>query len=74
MKPWYQRTQEYKSNYFPPVNSGGLIEAVGGEAGAARPVVGFPPVNSGGLIEAILDTEASDKTPVLSAGEFRRPH
>ena len=36
---------------FPPVNSGGLIEAL---ATSARPFIlmSFPPVNSGGLIEA----------------------
>ena len=38
--------------WFPPVNSGGLIEAspdATRSAGRSRP---FPPVNSGGLIEA----------------------
>ena len=37
---------------FPPVNSGGLIEAnlIPGTVDAAA--LAFPPVNSGGLIEA----------------------
>ena len=37
---------------FPPVNSGGLIEARCRARPIARTPSGFPPVNSGGLIEA----------------------
>ena len=37
---------------FPPVNSGGLIEAVT-VRGLPAEGKGFPPVNSGGLIEAL---------------------
>ena len=41
----------HKLTEFPPVNSGGLIEAwsAAREAGSGG---SFPPVNSGGLIEA----------------------
>ena len=38
---------------FPPVNSGGLIEAVAVGWHAANDAR-FPPVNSGGLIEALF--------------------
>ena len=42
---------------FPPVNSGGLIEALSGDAGeAAATSRMFPPVNSGGLIEAMASS------------------
>ena len=37
---------------FPPVNSGGLIEADDVDTGVTAPNARFPPVNSGGLIEA----------------------
>ena len=54
--------------WFPPVNSGGLIEA----DLVTRPVLlgdtAFPPVNSGGLIEAGTSRE---KEARASAG-FRR--
>ena len=45
---------------FPPVNSGGLIEARTsfGWPIVAGASVAFPPVNSGGLIEACLTTIA----------------
>ena len=43
-----------KTNFimFPPVNSGGLIEARGSWRVSTRFKCKFPPVNSGGLIEA----------------------
>ena len=50
---------------FPPVNSGGLIEAVVARRLGAGRAEGFPPVNSGGLIEAARSTG----TP---AGSLRR--
>ena len=59
---------------FPPVNSGGLIEANCYWRFYSFTIIRFPPVNSGGLIEA--NTVPSIKTPPrkVSAGEFRRPH
>ena len=38
--------------WFPPVNSGGLIEASPSRGRLPACVARFPPVNSGGLIEA----------------------
>ena len=59
---------------FPPVNSGGPIEA---RRGVRRTTTGgavFPPVNSGGPIEAIERAYLEAPDPSVSAGEFRRPH
>ena len=58
---------------FPPVNSGGLIEAERVKARFRISAGWFPPVNSGGLIEATLPRKRPTWQPV-SAGEFRRPH
>ena len=44
---------------FPPVNSGGLIEALIDPV-AEFPPTGFPPVNSGGLIEAEVTVRRAD--------------
>ena len=53
---------------FPPVNSGGLIEAPAPAPESAPEEPAFPPVNSGGLIEA-LDLSALRKA---TACGFRR--
>ena len=75
-----------RTGVFPPVNSGGLIEAPASRFWVAAVIAlkranhaSFPPVNSGGLIEAQLITarESGDEVTVsslVSAGEFRRPH
>ena len=59
---------------FPPVNSGGLIEAMAVTDIAGYSFGGFPPVNSGGLIEAWPRTSLQLRSVHVSAGEFRRPH
>ena len=43
-----------RRDLFPPVNSGGLIEATQDLVGEQAKVLQFPPVNSGCLIEAEL--------------------
>ena len=58
---------------FPPVNSGGLIEAACAPLDE-RAAGAFPPVNSGGLIEAAMRARSPSATSRVSAGEFRRPH
>ena len=56
---------------FPPVNSGGLIEAFGYLDGPrVDQGCAFPPVNSGGLIEA--SDIASVPVTVTTARVFRR--
>ena len=59
---------------FPPVNSGGLIEARPSCAAWLVDRTPFPPVNSGGLIEACLGSRDGARAVSVSAGEFRRPH
>ena len=44
---------------FPPVNSGGLIEAYRWYGSTRLVLVVFPPVNSGGLIEAFIHRRLS---------------
>ena len=52
---------------FPPVNSGGLIEAFEERRHLGRRYRAFPPVNSGGLIEA-----SAGNLPGYLSGSFRR--
>ena len=52
---------------FPPVNSGGLIEARDPTHGPRTTSPQFPPVNSGGLIEA-----RCSEPSVVSRSRFRR--
>ena len=63
---------EDRADAFPPVNSGGLIEAYAAPAAAARSAGAFPPVNSGGLIEAsilwMLGGRLNEFPPVNSGG------
>ena len=59
---------------FPPVNSGGLIEAQRILVSPDHIRNMFPPVNSGGLIEAQRNRSAMLRYGKVSAGEFRRPH
>ena len=60
------------SSWFPPVNSGGLIEASSAMRRACRARSMFPPVNSGGLIEAVVvgpdDVVVAKFPPVNSGG------
>ena len=61
---------------FPPVNSGGLIEAITGLPTMLRPAPKFPPVNSGGLFEvstapAMSARRLSGVPPVNSGGLIR---
>ena len=63
---------------FPPVNSGGLIEAMNW-AGITRHAPRFPPVNSGGLIEANCCADSiaftvSSFPPVNSGGLIEARH
>ena len=57
---------------FPPVNSGGLIEAPQARRQPLRLQGAFPPVNSGGLIEAaiarITGIRASRRFPPVNSG------
>ena len=59
---------------FPPVNSGGLIEASARQEQFPPEWTMFPPVNSGGLIEAYPKVSYYRYGGRVSAGEFRRPH
>ena len=57
---------------FPPVNSGGLIEAATTMIVSRTPSVPFPPVNSGGLIEAMnnvnVDVDQIGSFPPVNSG------
>ena len=54
---------DHRAGKFPPVNSGGLIEAIDTTSTATVYLLTFPPVNSGGVIEAIR-TSPSQNTPL----------
>ena len=68
MKLHKLRPHQPSARGFPPVNSGGLIEAQA-PAQFPRGARHFPPVNSGGLIEA----RGNLREPFIrSMGTFRR--
>ena len=58
---------------FPPLKSGGLIEAMP-PAAATNLSRRFPPLKSGGLIEARCILKLPDPPPDVSSAEERRPH